>query len=216
MVAIGCTGGIGSGKSTVAALLERRGARIDDADAISHAVIAPGTPGHNAVVARFGARILGPDGAIDRRTLAALVFADIVARRDLEAIVHPLVDAVVRQELASSAEGEVVVCVLPLLVETDARRRYRLDGVLVVDAPEDLVIERLVRDRNMDETEVRARIAAQADRFARLALADYVILNVGTLEELDEMSGGAWRWIEQLGNGSAAVARGQGGAPLGS
>ncbi|MGP8162562.1 MAG: dephospho-CoA kinase [Acidimicrobiales bacterium] len=216
MVAIGCTGGIGSGKSTVAALLERRGARIVDADAISHAVIAPGTPGHNAVVARFGARILGPDGAIDRRTLAALVFADIVARRDLEAIVHPLVDAVVRQELASSAEGEVVVCVLPLLVETDARRRYRLDGVLVVDAPEDLVIERLVRDRNMDETEVRARIAAQADRFARLALADYVILNVGTLEELDEMSGGAWRWIEQLGHGSAAVTRGQGGAPLGS
>ena len=204
MVAIGCTGGIGSGKSTVAALLERRGARIVDADAISHAVIAPGTPGHAAVVARFGARILGPDGSIDRRALAALVFADRAALRDLEAIVHPLVSVALRQELATAAPDDVVVCVLPLLAETDARMRYGLDGVLVVDAPEDLALERLVHDRQMDEADARSRIAAQADRFARIAVADYVILNVGTLEELDEMAEGAWRWIERLGHGSAA------------
>lgn len=204
MVAIGCTGGIGSGKSTVAALLERRGARIVDADAISHAVIAPGTPGSSAVVERFGAGILDPDGSIDRRALAALVFADQAALRDLEAIVHPLVSVALRQELATSAPDDVVVCVLPLLAETDARMRYGLDGVLVVDAPEDLALERLVHDRQMDEADARSRIAAQADRFARIAVADYVILNVGTLEELDEMAEGAWRWIERLGHGSAA------------
>ena len=204
MVAIGCTGGIGSGKSTVAALLERRGARVIDADAISHAVIAPGTPGRSAVVERFGAGILGPDGSIDRRALAALVFADQAALRDLEAIVHPLVSVALRQELATSAPDDVVVCVLPLLAETDARMRYGLDGVLVVDAPEDLALERLVHDRQMDEADARSRIAAQADRFARIAVADYVILNVGTLEELDEMAEGAWRWIERLGHGSAA------------
>ena len=204
MVAIGCTGGIGSGKSTVAALLERRGARVVDADAISHAVIAPRTPGHAAVVARFGAGILGPDGSIDRRALAALVFVDQAALRDLEAIVHPLVSVALRQELATGAPDDVIVCVLPLLAETDARMRYGLDGVLVVDAPEDLVLERLVRDRQMDEADARSRIAAQADRFARIAVADYVILNVGSLEELDEMAEGAWRWIERLAHGSAA------------
>ena len=204
MVAIGCTGGIGSGKSTVAALLERRGARVVDADAISHAVIAPRTPGHAAVVTRFGAGILGPDGSIDRRALAALVFVDQAALRDLEAIVHPLVSVALRQELATGAPDDVIVCVLPLLAETDARMRYGLDGVLVVDAPEDLVLERLVRDRQMDEADARSRIAAQADRFARIAVADYVILNVGSLEELDEMAEGAWRWIERLAHGSAA------------
>ena len=203
MVAIGCTGGIGSGKSTVAALLERRGAHIVDADAISHAVIALGTPGHAAVVARFGARILGPDGSIDRRALAGLVFADRAALRDLEAIVHPLVSVALRQELAMSAPDDIVVCVLPLLAETDARIRYGLDGVLVVDAPEDLVLERLVRERQMDEADARSRIAAQADRFARIAVADYVILNIGSLEELDEMTEGAWHWIERLAHGAA-------------
>jgi len=203
VVAIGCTGGIGSGKSTVAALLERRGARIVDADAISHAVIAPGTPGSSAVVERFGAGILDPDGSIDRRALAALVFADQAALRDLEAIVHPLVSVALRQELATSAPDDVVVCVLPLLAETDARMRYGLDGVLVVDAPEDLALERLVHDRQMDEADARSRIAAQADRFARIAVADYVILNIGSLEELDEMTEGAWHWIERLAHGAA-------------
>jgi dephospho-CoA kinase len=199
VVAIGCTGGIGSGKSTVAALLERRGARLVDVDAISHAVTAPGAPGHSAVVARFGEGILGPDGSIDRGSLAAVVFADRTARRDLERIVHPLVLAVMHSQLALATKGEVVLCMLPLLAETGARDHYGLDGVLVVDAPEDLAVERLVRDRGMAEAEARARIAAQADRFTRIALADYVIFNVGTLEELEVMTEGAWRWIERLG-----------------
>jgi dephospho-CoA kinase len=209
VVAIGCTGGIGSGKSTVAGLLERRGARIVDADAIAHEATAPGTPGYDAVAARFGATILSPDGSIDRPALAALVFADSGARRDLEAIIHPLVDVEVRRELNAAGAGAVVVCVLPLLVETGARDRYGLDGVLVVDAPEELVIARLVRDRHMDEAAARARIAAQANRFARIAHADYVILNVGTLDELDEMTEGAWRWIERLRHGSAAETNGE-------
>ncbi|HXZ83450.1 MAG TPA: dephospho-CoA kinase [Acidimicrobiales bacterium] len=204
MVVIGCTGGIGSGKSTVAALLERRGARIVDTDALARGVTAPGTPGHRAVVARFGAQIIAPDGSLDRQALAALVFSDPAARRDLEAIVHPLVFAAMSRELAAIPPGEVVVCVLPLLAETDARHRYGLDGVLVVDAPEDLVVERLVRDRGMDETDARSRIAAQADRFQRVALADYVILNAGTLAELEEMTERAWHWIERLGKAEAA------------
>jgi len=198
VVAIGLTGGIGSGKSTVAALLARRGARLVDADAIAHAVIAPGTPGHAAVIGRFGETVLAADGSIDRRALAEIIFADPAARCDLEAIVHPLVAAVVRREIASGDAGQVVVCELPLLAETGARSRWGLDAVLVVDAPEELVIERLCRDRQMDEADSRARIAAQADRSARLALADYVIDNAGTLGELNEMVGGAWRWIEQL------------------
>jgi dephospho-CoA kinase len=199
VVAIGCTGGIGSGKSTVAALLERRGARLVDVDAISHAVTALGAPGHRAVVARFGEEILGPDGSIDRGSLAAIVFADRTARRDLERIVHPLVLEVMHSQLALATKGEVVLCVLPLLAETGARDHWGLDGVLVVDAPEDLAVERLVRDRGMAEADARARIAAQADRFTRIALADYVIFNVGTLEELEAMTEGAWRWIERLG-----------------
>ncbi len=199
MVAIGCTGGIGSGKSTVAALLERRGARLVDVDAIAHAVTAPGAPGHRAVVARFGEEILEPDGSIDRGSLAAIVFADREARRDLEGIVHPLVLEVMQSQLALATRSEVVLCVLPLLAETGARDHWRLDGVLVVDAPEDLAVERLVRDRGMTADAARARIAAQADRFTRIALADYVIFNVGTLEELEAMTEGAWRWIERLG-----------------
>jgi dephospho-CoA kinase len=199
VVAIGCTGGIGSGKSTVAALLGRRGARLVDVDAISHAVTAPGAPGHRAVVARFGEEILGSDGSIDRGSLAAIVFADRTARRDLERIVHPLVLEVMQAQLALATKGEVVLCVLPLLAETGARDHWGLDGVLVVDAPEDLAVERLVRDRGMAEADARARIAAQADRFTRIALADYVIFNVGTLEELEAMTEGAWRWIERLG-----------------
>ena len=212
VVAIGLTGGIGSGKSTVAALLARRGARLVDADAIAHAVIAPGTPGHAAAVGRFGETVLSTNGSIDRRALAALVFADPAARRDLEAIVHPLVAAVVRREIASGDAGQVVVCELPLLAETGARSRWGLDAVLVVDAPEELVIERLCRDRQMDEADTRARIATQAERPARLALADYVIDNDGTLGELDEMVEGAWRWIEQLGRAAASAAP-DGGAP---
>ena len=211
MVAIGLTGGIGSGKSTVAALLARRGARLVDADAIAHAVIAPGTPGHAAVIGRFGGTVLAADDSIDRRALAALVFADPAARRDLEAIVHPLVAVVVRREIASGDAGQVVVCELPLLAETGASL-WGLDAVLVVDAPEELVIERLCRDRQMDEADTRARIAAQAERPARLALADYVIDNDGTLGELDEMVDGAWRWIEQLGRAAAGAAPG-GGLP---
>jgi dephospho-CoA kinase len=211
VVAIGCTGGIGSGKSTVAAHLERCGARLVDVDAIAHAVTAPGAPGHSAVVARFGGEILGPDGSIDRGSLAAVVFADQKARRDLERIVHPLVLAEMHSQLALATPGEVVVCVLPLLAETGPRDYHGLDGVLVVDAPEDLAVERLVRDRGMTEADARARIAAQADRFTRIALADYVILNVGTLEELEVLTEGAWRWIERLGRhaGLSRVNRGR-------
>ena len=127
------------------------------------------------------------------------MFADREARRDLEGIVHPLVLEVMQSQLALATKSEVVLCVLPLLAETGARDHWRLDGVLVVDVPEDLAVERLVRDRGMTADAARARIAAQADRFTRIALADYVIFNVGTLEELEAMTEGAWRWIERLG-----------------
>ena len=199
MLAIGCTGGIGSGKSTVAALLARRGAAVIDTDALARAALAPDGAGYAATLARFGAAVRRADGALDRAQLATTVFSDAAARRDLEAIVHPIVEADVRAQLAAvKRAGEVVIVDIPLLVETDARARYGLDGVLVVEAPLDLAVARVVAARGLDEQAVRARAAAQAEPLARLRAADFIILNEGTLAELAAMSDRAWGWILRL------------------
>lgn len=199
MIAIGCTGGIGAGKSTVAAMLAARGATVIDADALARAALAPDGPGYGPTLTRFGPSVVGEDGTFDRAALARIVFHDDAARRDLEAIVHPIVAEAMLAELARrrAADG-VIVLDVSLLVETDGRARYGLDGVLVVDAPEDIALERLVAWRGLTEVDARARIAAQMDRFARLRAADFVILNVGTLDELEVMADNAWRWIAQL------------------
>lgn len=214
MTTIGITGGIGSGKSTVAELFGRHGVRVVDADAIAHAVMSPGSEVCIAIVERFGEAILGANGAIDRAALAEIVFADAGARRDLEAIVHPAVSAVISAELARARDdGADVALDMPLLVETDARRRYHLDVVVVVDAPESVALERLMRDRGIDEEAARARMAAQADRSARLAAADAIIENFGTLDELADMVDRVWQWIAHLGPGSAPLDHRLGGPP---
>jgi dephospho-CoA kinase len=181
MLRIGLTGGIGSGKSTVSALLARRGAVIIDSDRIAREVVEPGTPGLAAVVEAFGPQVLTADGALDRPALAAVVFADPGARRTLDAIVHPLVRARAKGLAAAAPAGAVVVHDVPLLVETGQAGSY--DVVLVVEAYPETRVARLVQ-RGLAEADARARIAAQATDEQRRAVAHVVLDNSGTPEEL--------------------------------
>ena len=189
-VRVGLTGGIGSGKSTVAALLAGKGAVVVDADAIAREVVAVGTPGLEQVVAEFGAELLTPAGELDRPRMGELVFADEAARRRLEAIVHPLVlERIVAIEAAAS-EDDVVVQDIPLLAE--GGRADTFDAVLVVDVPTEVQVERLARDRGMSEADARARIAAQATREQRLAVATHVIDNSGSTDDLRRRVDEVW------------------------
>ncbi|WP_100498524.1 dephospho-CoA kinase [Geodermatophilus chilensis] len=182
MLRIGLTGGIGSGKSTVAGLLAAREARIVDADRIAREVVEPGTPGLQAVVTAFGDGVLTPEGTLDRPALAAIVFADPGARRRLDGIVHPLVRARAAELVAAAPPDAVVVQDVPLLVETGQAGSY--DLVLVVEADLDTRVRRLV-GRGLSEDDARARIAAQATDEQRRAVADVVLDNSGTVEELE-------------------------------
>ena len=181
MLRIGLTGGIGSGKSTVAGLLAARGAVVIDADRIAREVVERGTPGLAAVVEAFGPEVLAPDGSLDRPALAAVVFADPEARRRLDAIVHPLVRRRSAELDASAPRDAVVVHDVPLLVETGRWHPY--DLVLVVEADRGIRVARLV-GRGLSAEDARARIAAQATDEQRWAVADAVLDNSGTLEEL--------------------------------
>lgn len=190
---VGLTGGIGSGKSTVASLLARRGAVVVDADALARDAVAPGTPGLSEVVARFGAAVVGARGELDRGALAAVVFADAAALADLNAIVHPWVRAAIAERLAGLDGGAfdgVVVLEIPLLVESG--RSYGASKVIVVDCPEDVALRRLVEERGMDEGDARRRMAAQVSRADRLAAADVVIDNSGSLADLERQVGEVW------------------------
>ena len=170
------TGGIGSGKSTVAALLAERGARVVDADRLAREVVEPGTPGLAAVVAEFGAGVLTPDGALDRPALAGLVFGDPAARARLDAVVHPLVRARAAELVAQAPADAVVVQDVPLLVETGQAGSY--DLVLVVETDPEVRVARLL-DRGLTEADARARIASQATDEERRAVADVVLRNDG-------------------------------------
>jgi dephospho-CoA kinase len=180
-VRIGLTGGIGSGKSTVSALLASRGAVVIDADRIAREVVEPGTPGLAAVVEAFGAEVLTGDGSLDRPALAAIVFADPEARRRLDGVVHPLVRSRSAQIAAAVPDDAVVVHDVPLLVETGQAASY--DLVLVVEADPEVRVQRLVR-RGLAEADARARMAAQADDEQRRAVADVVLDNSGTEAQL--------------------------------
>jgi len=173
---IGLTGGIGSGKSTVAALLAERGARVVDADRIAREVVRPGTPGLAAVVAEFGAGVVGPDGALDRAALASIVFGDPAARAELDGIVHPLVRARAAELVAAAPADAVVVQDVPLLVETGQAGGF--DLVLVVQADPGIRVGRLV-DRGLSAADARARMASQATDEQRRAVADVVLRNDG-------------------------------------
>ena len=179
---VGLTGGIASGKSTVSAILTELGAVVIDADQLAREVVAPGTPGLAQIVAAFGPEVLTPAGQLDRPKVGALVFADPERLRALERIVHPLVRAR-SAELEQTAPAEaLIVHDIPLLAETDQADRF--DAVIVVDVPEEVQVERMLRDRAMTREDALARIGAQATRERRRAVATYVIENTGTREDL--------------------------------
>ena len=192
---VGLTGGIGSGKSTVSALLATHGAVIVDADLIAREVVAPGGIAYGPVVERFGAGVLASDGTIDRAALADVVFRDEAARKELEAITHPAVGQVMVERITAQAEtGGIVVLDIPLLAE---KGRMGVRFVIVVDCPEELAVERLVQHRGFDEADARRRIAAQLSREKRRELADLVIENSGTVDQLVEQVDDAWRWLDE-------------------
>jgi len=178
---IGLTGGIASGKSTVEQRFTELGVSVINADDSARAVVAQGSPGLAAVVERFGAGILTPQGELDRRELRSLIFSDSARRKELEAILHPLIRADMEQR-SSQATGPYVVLSIPLLVESNSRGRW--DRVLVVDADESLQLARLMSRDAVSAAEARATLAAQAPRAARLAAADDVLANSGTVADL--------------------------------
>lgn len=187
---VGLTGGIGSGKSTVSRLLASYGAVIVDADAIAREVVAPGTPGLAGVVEAFGTAVLRPDGSLDREVLGRVVFADPDRLAVLNAIVHPLVGVRSQELEAAAEEGSVVVHDVPLLTENGLAGLY--DCVVVVDCPVEVAVARLVSHRGMSEADALARVAAQATREQRRAIATYVLDNAGALAELEPQVRDLW------------------------
>ena len=178
---IGLTGGVASGKSTVAQRFVELGVPVIDADTAARAVVAPGKPGLEAVSKRFGPRVLAENGELDRRALRDLIFEDPGSRRDLEAILHPLIRADMERS-AELAVGPYVVMDIPLLVEGGSRDR--VDRILVVDVDETMQLQRVMARDGCTEQQARAILASQASRRARLAAADDVLLNAGTVTDL--------------------------------
>jgi dephospho-CoA kinase len=196
VILVGLTGGIGAGKSTVSRMLAERGAVIIDADAITRELQQPGQPVLGAIAERFGDGVLAADGTLNRQALADIVFHDADALQDLNGIVHPAVGAETTRRLAVERETDhVVVLDVPLLVESGRRG---LAGVVVVDTPPDVAVERLVRDRGMSETDARARMARQASREDRLSRADRIIDNAGDRQDLDRQVDEVWAWMQSL------------------
>ncbi|MEW2553121.1 dephospho-CoA kinase [Streptomyces zhihengii] len=190
MLTVGLTGGIGAGKSEVSRLFVSYGAVLVDADRIAREVVEPGTPGLAAVVEAFGQEVLTPQGALDRPKLGAVVFSDPERLATLNAIVHPLVGARSRELEAAAGPDDVVVHDVPLLTENGLAELY--DVVVVVDASPETQLDRLVRLRGMSESDARARMAAQATREERRAVADLVIDNDGPLGELEPQVRKVW------------------------
>ncbi|WP_300603045.1 dephospho-CoA kinase [Trebonia sp.] len=205
MLRVGLTGGIGAGKSEVSRRFAALGAVVIDADTAAREVVEPGTPGLDRIAAAFGPKVLRPDGSLDRARLAAIVFADGAARARLNAIVHPLVHERMRAAEAAAVraggDGLVVVHDVPLLAEGGEQRAAGFDLVIVVDAPPDVQAERLAGQRMMTQEQALARMAAQASREARLAVADIVIDNSGTLADLDRRVAEVWADLRARADG---------------
>lgn len=209
MYLVGLTGGIGSGKSTVASRLDQLGAHVIDADAIAREVVAPGEPGLDQLVARFGPDILTSSGALDRPALAAIVFGDEDARRRLNEITHPLIRqriAGLVVEHAGAEAGEdrdrIVVIDHPLLVETGQADDF--PAVIVVVAPVEVRLQRLVEERAVDREDAEARMAAQASDEQRRAVATHVIDNSGDLESLYAQVDAVWDELRATADAEAA------------
>jgi dephospho-CoA kinase len=187
---VGLTGGIGSGKSTVLAMLAERGATVIDADAIVHEMQRSGEPVFLEMVEAFGPEIVGPDGELDRPKVSSIVFNDAEKLKVLQSITHPAVGKEVLERLQSAGEEDVVVVDIPLLTE-NTRAERGLQKVIVVDVSPETQIARAVA-RGGQESDIRARMAKQATREDRLALADHVIENEGTLAELESQVDALW------------------------
>jgi len=197
MLVVGLTGGIGSGKSTVSTMLAAKGAVVVDADAITRELQRAGTAVFDAMVERFGPGIVGADGALDRPAVADIVFNDADALADLNAIVHPAVGAEIMRRMGELGDSdEIVVLDVPLMVEST--NAYPVGGLLVVDVDPEVAVKRLVTQRGMREHDVRARMARQASREERVARADFVIHNDGSLDDLAPQVDVAWEWITSL------------------
>ncbi|GLU45898.1 dephospho-CoA kinase [Nocardiopsis ansamitocini] len=195
MLKVGLTGGIGSGKSAVAARLAERGAVVIDADRIAREVVEPGTPALSEIVAEFGEAVLTPEGKLDRPRLGDIVFADADRLAALNAIVHPRVGRRSQELMAAADPDAVVVYDVPLLVENGLVGMY--DVVVVVDVPARTQVERLAATRGMSEEQARARIDAQATREERRAAADVVVNNSGTVADLDTRVAELWADLER-------------------
>ncbi len=190
------TGGIGSGKSTVAALLVERGAVLVDADAIAREVVEPGQPALQALVDRFGAGILDADGRLDRPALAAVAFADAESRAALEAITHPAINAEFTRRMREAPPGAIVLCDVPLLAESTQARARGYELVIVVEAPRAVRLDRLER-RGVPRADAERRMAAQATDEERRALATYAIDNTGDLAALERRVDDVWKDLER-------------------
>jgi dephospho-CoA kinase len=202
---IALTGGIASGKSTVADLFAALGVPVIDTDVIAREVVEPGQPALAEIVAAFGTGMIGSDGRLDRRRMRERIFSDPVAKRRLEAILHPAIRAEMERQ-SRRAGGPYQVLVIPLL--TEGGRRDHVDRVLLVDVPEELQVERLVRRDGVSHDHARAALGAQATRAARLAIADDVVSNTGRLEDLREAVAGLHSRYLQLAAAGCAVPRG--------
>ncbi|WP_155335544.1 dephospho-CoA kinase [Acrocarpospora corrugata] len=193
---MGLTGGIGSGKSEVARRLAARGALVIDADLIAREVVEPGTPGLAEITATFGAAVLRPDGALDREALGKIVFTDPAQLKALNAIVHPKVGARVAELQAAAPDDAIVVYDVPLLAENNLAAMY--DKVIVVDADDLTRLTRLTTTRGMTPEDAQSRIAAQATRETRLAIADIIIDNNGPLASLDAQVAELWHELTHV------------------
>jgi dephospho-CoA kinase len=196
MRVIGLTGNIASGKSVVADMLARHGAKIIDADVLSREAVTPGTPALDAIVARWGPSVLSPEGTLDRAALRSIVFSERSDLEELNEIVHPEVMRL-RQaaiDVARANGDRVVVCVVPLLFERHLVEEF--DKIVLVDAPRPLRLERIVRDRGLEEAEAMDMIAAQMPAELKRARADWVIENSGSIEDLEREVERLWEWIE--------------------
>lgn len=198
MLRVGLTGGIGAGKSEVSRRLAAQGAVVIDADAVAREVVAPGTPGLAEVSAAFGPEVLSPDGSLDRTLLGEVVFADAAARGKLNAIIHPRVAQRMAELEQAAGQGAIVVHDVPLITENGLASSY--DIVVVVDVPPRIQLERLTRHRALTREQAKARIAAQASRDQRLAVAGIVIDNSGSLAELDRQVGELWAELRRHAN----------------
>lgn len=186
MKVVGLTGCIGSGKSTVGEIFAELGAEVVDADLIARTVVEPGSESLTRITDRFGTEVLDPWGGLDRAKLASIVFSDNAARADLNAIVHPAVGKEILNRLTELDKKNfqgVAILMIPLLAES-GKDRYPINEVIVVDVDDEIAIKRLVTFRSMAESDAIARLAAQASRKERLAIATYVVDNSGTVDEL--------------------------------